>query len=295
MNKIKIFLLLLFFISASVYGVVIDKIVATVNGEPVTLSELERILHPVYTRYDQVFEGEELEQYRVRARHELLEQLIENKLILQKAKSEGISLTEAALEEELAEVKDKFGSMEEFERALKREGLDLKRYKNELKDQLIVRAMIEREVAPKAKVRPQEVEAYYKDHQEEFLAPEEVHIQHILVKDSREEIEEIYKELEAGKDLGGRWVDLGFIPRNRLKPELDTVVGSLEVGEYSQIIETEVGYYIILLKGSKPPRTLLLSEIWDVLKDKLLKIKLREEHKKWIETLRSKAHVEISE
>ena len=295
MNKIKIFLLILFFISSSVYGVVIDKIVATVNGEPVTLSELERILHPVYTRYDQVFEGEELEQYRVRARRELVEQLIENKLILQKAKSEGISLTEAALEEELAEVKDKFGSMEEFERALKREGLDLRQYKSELKDQLTVRAMIEREVVPKAKVRPQEVETYYKDHQDEFLAPEEVHLQHILVKDSRKEIEEIYKQLEAGKDLKDRWVDLGFMPRNRLKPELDNVVKSLKVGQYSQIIETKVGYYIILLKGSKPPRTLLLSEIWDVLKDKLFKIKLRREHKKWIETLKAKSHIEISE
>lgn len=295
MNKIKIFLLLILFISAPLYAVVVDKIVATVNGEPVTLSELEHILQPVYERYEQIAQGEELEQYKLRARRELLEQLIENKLILQKAKAEGVSMTEAGLEEQLAEIQEKFGSMEEFEKALEKEGLDIEQYKNELKEQITIRAMIEREVVPKARVSPKEVKAYYKEHQDEFQTSEEVHLQHILVKDSRKEIEEIYNQLQKGKDLKDKWVDIGFIPRNRLKPELDRVVESLEVGQYSEIIETEVGYYIILLKDRKPPRLLQLEEVWDALEDKLFKIKLQQEHKKWINDLKSKAHIEISE
>lgn len=294
MKKCLLFLVLLI-ISIPLHAVVIDKIVATVNGEPVTLSELERILQPVYIRYEQVLKGEELEQYKVRARRELLEQLIENKLILQEAKEEGVAITEAALEEQLAEVKDKFGSMEEFVEALKREGLDLGQYKKELGDQLTTRAMIERDVVPKAKVSPQEVVTYYEEYQDEFQAPEEVYLQHILVKDSREKIEEVYKQLLEGDDLNDQWVDLGFVPKNRLKPELLSIVETLEVGKHSEIIETEVGYYIILLKDTRAPRVLKLSEVWDVLEDKLFKTKLKKEHTKWIESLKSKSHIEISE
>lgn len=295
MRKFIVFLLFFVLVTIPLYAVVIDEIVATVNGEPITLVELERILQPVYKRYEQVLKNEQLKQAKIHARRELLNQLIENELILQKAKEEGISISEAAMEEQLAEVKEKFGSLEEFEKALKREGLDLKQYKEELKDQLTVRAMIEREVMPKAKVSPETIALYYEEHKEEMQTPEEVHLMHILEKKSRKDVDGKYKRLETGEDLKDEWTDLGFLPIDRLKPELKEVVESLEIDQYSSVIETGVGYYIILLKDRKPPRNYPLSEVWDKLEDKLFSIKMRQEHKKWVDTLKSKAHIEISQ
>lgn len=221
--------------------------------------------------------------------------MIENKLILQKAKKQGISLSEAAMAEQLAEVKEKFGSLEEFNETLKREGLDLDVYKEELKGQLTVRAMIEREVMPKATVSPETVALYYEEHKEEFKKPKEVDLQHILIKDSKEEADTIYKELQEGKDLSDKWVDLGLIQVDRLKSELKEVVESLEIGQYSNIIDSPAGFYIILLKDIKPSRNLTLSEVWQELEDKLFNIKLRQAHKKWVDELKSKAHIEVSD
>lgn len=294
----KKFILLLLFIATPLYAEVIDKVVATVNGEPVTLSELERILQPVYKQFEQIYKGEELEEAKKRARHELLEQLIENKIILQKAKEDGVTITEAAMEEELADIKDKFGSMEEFQGALEKEGLTLEQYKKDLTEQLTIRAMMEREVVSKAKVSPEEVEEYYNKHKDEFMSPEMVHIGHILIKDNEKKIQEIYKQLGQGKDFSeieSEAGDPGFIPIDQLKPELRQIVDSLKPGEYSKIIKTDIGWHIIKLLEKKEPEPIPLSSAWDELEDKLFRKKLTQEHKKWITRLKSKAHIVIEE
>ena len=287
-----LFFIIIMCIAAQSYAVVIDKLVATVNGEPVTLSELERILQPVYNRYEQMFKGEELEKYKEHARRELLGQLIENKLILQKAKKDGIELTEAALEEQLAEIKEKFGSMEEFEKALEKEGIGIKQYKDELKEQLTIRAMIEREAVSRAKVSPKEIEAYYDNHMEEFEAPVEVHLQHVVIKDTLTKAQEIHRQLKEGKGLENL-EDLGFIPKNKMKPELREVIDELMVGQFSEVIESETGYHIVYLKEIKSSDTIQLSEVWDDLEEKIFRKKLTEKHKEWIESLKTKAHIQI--
>lgn len=298
MKRLIFFILLM---SIPIYAVVIDKIVATVNGESVTLSELERILQPVYKQYEQVYQGEELENIKRRARRELLQQLIENKLILQKAKKEGISITEAAMEEELADIRDKFGSMDEFQKALEKEGLTLEQYKKDLTEQITIKAMIEREVVPKAKVSPREIEEYYSKYKDEFVRPKMVHIGHILIKNDEKKVQDIYKQLGEGKDFSllakqySEAGDPGFIPLEQLKPELRNIVDSLKVGEYSKIIKTDIGWHIIQLKGWKEEEVIPLTEAWDSLEDKLFRKKLSQEHKKWIARLKSKAHVVVSE
>lgn len=298
-----IFSFLLIAISSLSYSAVVDKILATVNGEPVTLSELERLLQPVYKQYEQIYKGDELEQYKADARDQLLEQLIENKLILQKAKKDGIEIKESAMEEELADIRDKFGSMDDFKAALEKEGMTLEQYKKDLAEQLTIKAMIERELVNKAKVRPEEIESYYNGSKGEFIRPELVRLGHILIKGDRKDreqlIQDIYKQLTEGKDfsqLAEKYSDaedLGFIPVDQLKPELKELVESLKVGEYSKIIKTDIGWHIIRIVDKKPPETITLSAAWDDIENKIFMKKLNREHKKWVEILRQKAHIEV--
>lgn len=312
MKKLSIFLILVF-LALPVYAELIDEVVATVNGEVITLSELERILVPVHKRYEQIYTGEELRKRKEYSREQLLEQLIENKLILQKAKDEGIGISEAFLEENLAEVKEKFGSEKEFVAALKDEGTDIEKYKEELEKQLIIRAMMERAVVSKAKPKPKEIIDYYSLHEKEFVKNAEVRISHILIKlgedtkKLREEIDSIYAKLEKGEDFGElakkysqgpraeNGGDLGFISEGQLKPELEEVIKTIEVGKYSKIIETKQGYHIILVKDRKEERFLKLSEIWDGLEDKLFRQTLQIKHKEWVDQLKEKAHIEKKE
>jgi len=298
MNKIRgfyIIFIFLFFISVPAYGVVVDKVLATVNGEPVTLSELEYILQPIYARYEQVFHGEKLNQYKAHARKELLEQLVENKLILHKAKKDGIAVTNVAVEKELAHVKENFSSGKEFEQALGKEGLTLEQYKKKVRDQLTIKVMIEKYLVSKIIVRPEDIRLYYKKHSEEFRLPEQFHIERILVKDSKEKIEQLYKQLQEGKTLQDKWDDLGLIPKDKLKPALLQVLQSLKPGQFSKILESKDTYYIILLKELKPAKIRSLSQAWSDVDDRLFRIELQQRHKKWIDSLKARAHIEFLE
>lgn len=299
----KILALIFLFFTFPSYAVLMDKILATVNGEPVTLSELEHLLQPVYRQYEQAYRGQELDAYKKRAREQMLEQLIENKLILQKSKKDGLQISEAAMEEEFADVKDKFGSMDEFKAALEKEGMTIEQYKKDLSEQLTVKGMIEKEVVPKAKVRPEEIEAYYKEHSDEFVKSSMVHIGHILIKaddkGGEKKIQDIYKQLTEGKnfdELAKQYSaadDPGFISINQLKPELKSIVETLNTGEYSKIIKTDIGWHILSVKEFKESETISLSDAWTGLENKLFMKKLGEEHKKWVSQLRAKAHVVI--
>lgn len=313
MKSIRLILvcLLLLSINFSLSAKVLNKVVATVNGEPIMLSDLEHLLQPVYKRYAQIYSGHELEKRKRYARRQLLDQLIENKIILQVAKEAGVEISEAILEEQLAEVKDKFGSIEEFEEALKSEGINLEEYKEDFNEQLTVRAMVEKEVISKVKVRPQEMVSYYAQHEDEFIEPEQIRIGHILIRgrDNQEAAKKytrnVYEQLKAGGDFtalakeysqgpraedGG---DLGFIPKGQLKPELEEVIASLKPGEYSKIIETKIGYHIILLKERTPAEEQQLSEVWDSLEDKLFRERVQEYHTEWMDSLKEKAHIKI--
>ena len=301
----KRLLLTLFLIMVSlafpVKAEVIDKIVATVNGEAITLSELERILKPVYQQGMQAYKGEELNRYQAAARRQLLEQLIENKLIMQQAKEEGLSISEAVMEEELADIKEKFGSFDEFEEALEKEGMTIERFKKDLTDQLTVRAMMEREIVHKAKVSPEEIKVYYSEHKEEFLKPEMVRIGHILISDNEEQAKDVYRKLEEGAEFSelarqySEAGDPGLIPIDQLKPKLKEIVESLHIWEYSPIIKTEMGWHIIQLKEQQSPEIIPLSGAWDSLETFLFKQKMAQEHKKWVNNLKYKSHVIIEE
>jgi len=293
--------LFILFLSAMSRAEVVDKILATVNGEPVTMSELERLLFPVFKQAEQTYKGEELEAYKKEAQKQLLGQLIENKLVLQKAKKDGLAITEAAMEEELADIREKFGTMDEFKKALEKEGLTLEQYKKDLTDQLTVRAIIEREVVPKAKVSPEEIEQYYSEHSAEFSNPEMVSIGHILIKTDEKTAQDVYNQLQEGADFDelakqySEAGEVGYVPVNKLKQELRDIVDSLDVGEYSKIIKTDIGWHIIKLKDRKPPEQLSISSVWTGIEDKLFRKKLAEEHEKWMSKIKEKAHIVIAE
>jgi parvulin-like peptidyl-prolyl isomerase len=67
----------------------------------------------------------------------------------------------------------------------------------------------------------------------------------------------------------------------------------MEVGQTSDIIESDLGYHILVLKARKKDRVKPLSEVWQDIEDELFQKKLQEVHKKWVDELKKKAHIQI--
>jgi peptidyl-prolyl cis-trans isomerase SurA len=105
----------------------LDRIVAVVNDEPITQSELDILLRPIYDEYKMEFRGEELVTQLNEVRQKLLSQLIEDRLVFQKAKELGIEADAMMIDQKINTFQERFGNAIEMEDALRSQGYFLAR------------------------------------------------------------------------------------------------------------------------------------------------------------------------
>ena len=117
-------------------GEVVDKIVAVVGTDLITQSDLERVLFPVYGEYRQRYEGEELIRKMDEARREILNQMVEEKLIINAANDSDIEVSDQEVDEKIEEVKQRFNSDEEFIEAMNRQNLTLRGLKKNYREEI---------------------------------------------------------------------------------------------------------------------------------------------------------------
>lgn len=312
-NVASIFILSLMFFSHLIYSesAVISRVVADVNGEIVTSQELDQMLRPLYAKYKRSYSGEELEKRLVEARKEALDQLIERKLVLQEAKKKNLQVDEKDAEARLKQIKSKFDSEEEFYFALGKEGMTVDQLREDIHEQLLVRTLTRQEVSRSVIVRPKEIADYYEKNISKYSDPEQIQVGQILIKKEKDreaayhKIQEAKKRLDEGTSFeavakefsegpyakeGG---NLPFFSKGDLMKEIENEAFSLEVGHTSDIIESELGFHIVILNAKKQSRVKPLSEAWAEIQDQLYQEKVEVIHKKWVGELKKKAHIAI--
>lgn len=308
-----IFLSLFFiFIFGSVsHATVISRVVAEVNGEIVTSQELDQMLRPLHAKYKTAYSGEELDKRLQDARKEAIGQLIERKLVLQEAKKKNIQVDEKDAEARLKQIRSKFDSEEEFYYALEKEGMTVDQLREDIHEQLLVRTLTRQQVAHSVIVRPKEISDYYHQNLSQYSEPEMVQVGQILIKKEKDrdsayqKIQEAKKKLNEGIPFetvakeysqgpyakeGG---NLPFFAKGDLMKEIEKEAFVLEVGQTSDIIESELGFHIVVLKAKKKDRVKPLSEVWSEIEDHVYQEKVDQIHKKWVAELKKKAHIEV--
>lgn len=294
-----------------------EKIEARANDEILTTSELARILKPIYRQYEQSASGKKLALQMKKARASAISSWIEHQLILQEAqKIERFQIDQMEVDKRFEEARNKFTSQDEFDRALTMEGLDEDEYRKNLEDQFKVKALIYQKVTGLISISPQDIKDYYREHGDDYRDEEMVRISHILIpapKDAeknaaaREQAEAIINELKDGADFsklarkysqgpradqGG---DLGYYKKGDMLPKLDEATFSLEVGQISGIIETDLGYHIIKCAGKKEAYQKSLEELWEEIEDQLYQVDFQKRYDKWIDMLKSRAYIVIED
>ena len=298
-------------------GEIKEQIVAVVNDDIITYSELEKILSPIFEQYEQIYTGADLFSMLQKARRDVLSHLIEEKLILQEAKKQNIrelmgdDFTKE-VELSVGEIKKKFPSDEEFLKKLKREGCTLEQFRAQQGDRTLVRVMLIKEVSSRCSVSPMEVKEYYERHPEEFTEGEKIHVSQIWIRDTPDKpgegkrlAKEISRRLDAGEpfaDLakkyshcpyaskGGDW---GFIGRGHWTRELEEPAFELKPGKTSGIITTDLGYHILLVHEKKPATVRPLREVYADIERKLFAEKVDARRDEWMEKLKKKAYISV--
>src|SRR5690349_7534023 len=164
----------------------LDKVVAVVNDEPITQSELDLLLRPLYDEYRQEYSQEEVMAKLNEARQKLLNQLIEDKLVVQAAVKAGVQVDAAEVDKGLEEFKKRFPSQTAMEDLLKEQGITMGDLRKRLEKQAMMREMHDMEIRSKVVISPKEIEDYYSKNAAKFDKEPRLKVRSITIKKSYE-------------------------------------------------------------------------------------------------------------
>ena len=298
--KLLVFIILfqILFLSSS-FAKTIDYIVAIVDKEVITASELREKLEVLARHYIKIYNTDKLEELLKQARENILKETIEEKILLINADKANIEVTDGELEKSMEEFKKGFYSEEEFLTQLKAEGLTLADFKDKTKTRIKISKFIRLNIIKDVKITEEEIESFYEENRTSFLAPAQIKISQILIKntgnsDAEARIGEIFQKLKAGEDFsllaktysegpnavnGG---DLGFVYPEQLQPQIKEAVSKLNAGEFTEPVLSSLGYNIIKLEAKKMPQYAPLSEVSELIKRRIYDIKVEKVYEDWM-------------
>lgn len=270
----------------------INRIVAWVNDDIITQTDIDEAVSMLGAGIT----PDEMDKLR----REVLDKLIEEKIILQEAYRQQIKVSPAEVEASLDSVKKQFKSIEDFKKAIKGEGLTEDDLRKEYEKNLIKRELINTEVWANVHISLDELKHIKEDY------AHQIKVRHILVKtkseallilarlDKGERFEDLAKKysIDTGSKNKGGMID--FFTKGKMVKEFSDVAFSLRrPGEISGIVETKFGFHIIQLVEKKELTEKELEEVINLQEEKLKQARFKEEFTTWINKLKEKSYIKI--
>jgi peptidyl-prolyl cis-trans isomerase SurA len=305
------------FLCTSAQGAVANRIVAIVNDEVITLSELNDAFEPYQAQIEEALAGEAREKTLSENKLMLLNRMIDNLLLEQESRKSGITVREEDVTGAIKDLLEKKKlSQNDFLKALMREGTTLEAYRKGLRAQLMRMRLIRREIQSKVAVTDEEIGEYYRKHREDYEGKEAVRLKQIILllpkgenqdlKDKlRAAAEAIHQRLLAGEpfDLlsaqnsqgpaaaaGG---DIGYIEKGVILPEVEEAAFSLALNQISGVIESPVGFHILQMIDRRGAGLKTIASVREEIREKIDLEKGDKRFGEWMEDLRKKSHIEI--
>jgi peptidyl-prolyl cis-trans isomerase SurA len=307
-------ILALILCSSGAMAKTIERILAQVNNDIITLSEFNREMRNVRLQLSAKYKGDQLEQEVKKAEKETLDILIREKLLLQKAvELGGGSNIDVRVSSEIQrQIKEyKLKDMDELEKALDQQGMTLKEYRERIRKDIITNDMIEEFVVSRIAVLSEEVEQYYKDHAADFTIPEEVSLSEIEISGNASAIEletranDIYQRLKQGESFStlvsqyskgptaGKGGSIGSYVLSKLNPDIIKAIEGLNEGDISAPQKYKEGYMIYRVDTRKPASVQPLEKVKNYINDRIFQRKFAPEYNRYMTLLKEEAYIQI--
>jgi len=277
--------------------------VATVGGAGISLADFNERMEKKLSLMADVPSLNEKQVVLLKA--DVLNELIDEKVMINRADKLGISVSDGELKKRIEEIKKDYPE-EGFKEIFKGRESHYRTWKEELRKRLILEILIHQEVTPQITVTDEEILSYVKSHAKEGISEERVRISQILLPD-REKADAVLERLNNGEDFAKvakdvstdpeaeKEGDMGFFSRGVLPEALDRVVFSLSPGKISKVVETPYGYHIIKVLEKEKGGEVLSVKAREKVRAKLKREKEERAYSEWLGRLRSKAVVKINE
>ncbi len=285
-------------------GVKESATIALVNQEKISVKEFRNNLEKQKRKY-RVDNRDPLDSNSfLWLKTNALNEMIQSTLFRQEATKIGITPTEEEFEIVLLEAKSGYDE-KAFKKYLEIEGISQGDWENDLKNNLLIKNLIDKSVNNKVSVNEEEVQKYFAEHAEEFHKGKQVKALHIMVE-TEEEALRIKKQLDSkGGDFaalareyslgpeGAEGGDLGYVQEGHMPPELDDIF-KLKKGEISNIIRTPYGSHLFKVVDKRKDRKMSYDESRKIIHDKLVRERQDKAFHEWLVALKEKANIEIN-
>jgi peptidyl-prolyl cis-trans isomerase SurA len=306
---------------------ILEQVLVKVNGEIITKTEFERLqVAAIRELPDQPdvsrLSDAELSKTLAQITPQVIVTMIDEMLLMQRAKELGFAMSEAQFTEMLASIKkdNKLESDEAFEAALKSENITLAQLKQMLSKRMLISQVQRREVGGRIEVTETEERAYYDGHLSEFATTPSVTLREIVVNaevdpvkkapsvgaldEARDKAEAIRARIIKGESFDKLAAEIsdspskanggliGPVSRTEMNEELLKTISTMKVGDVTPVFNTQTGAQIFKLESSIDSTTLPFEAARGQIADKLGQEKIAEEIRKLMQRLRAQAIIE---
>ena len=293
---------------------VVDRIVAQVNDDIITLSDLNREMGELRQDLSTRYTGDQLEQEVKKAEKMVLEELIRQRLLLQKAAELGfganIDLQVTSAIENIRK-QNKIKDMQEFERALAQQGMTMAGFRERIRRQMLTQGLVQEFVSSRITLLSQDIDKYYKDHAAEYTTPEEVTLSEIIIlfagnrADAESRANDIHKRLSQGEPFAtlasqysqgptaSKGGGIGSYLTAKLNPEITRAIASVKEGEVTSVQTSKDSFVIYRVDTRKAATIRPLDEVRDEIRNRLWEQKFNPEFERFITQLKDDAYIQI--
>jgi peptidyl-prolyl cis-trans isomerase SurA len=290
---------------------IVERIIARVNNEIITQHQYEQEQEKLRQQLAQDYSGAELEARFKAESKNLLRDLIDQSLMVQKAKDDDINV-ETDVVKQLDDIRKKnnLATLEDLETEVEKQGMNYEDFKDQIRRDLLMREVIGREVGSRIQLSSEDARKFYEAHKEEFKSPGMVHLAQILISTEKRKPEEAEKranealaELKAGQrfaeiakkysdgpaaEQGG---DVGFMKEGTLAPDIGAVVAKLDLNEFSNPIQTRYGYIILKVLERYSPGIPKFEEVQQRVNEVLYEEKMQPNLREFLLRLRKESYI----
>ncbi len=285
---------------------IVDRIVAIVNNDIITLSELNKATKPYKENLATASKSdEEKEKIGAKIDNQMLAQLIDRSLTAQQATKYNISVSQKDIDGAVNNFKkSKNLNQEQLEEALAADGLTYKDYRVSMKGEILQSRLISRAVRSQVIITNNDIKEYYDAHGEAFTGVKKYQLRNIVM-DAEEEIQAVEKKLgenisfdqlakqysQASNASDGG--DLGVFDINNFSEEIKNSLQTLEKGDHTPILMAGQGYQILYVEDVVMEGNKTIEEARDQIENVLYKEKAEKKFAEWIASLKENAHIKI--
>jgi parvulin-like peptidyl-prolyl isomerase len=294
---------------------IINRIICRVNNEIITQMQFEREQQKLRTDLGEKYSGAELETKVRQQSADLLRSMIDEDLLVQKAKDENINV-ETDIIKQLDQIRqaNHLNSLQDLEKEVEQQGMVWEDFQDRIRRQLLVQQVIEREVGSRITITREQARKYFEAHQDEFNSPAGQRLGEILIatNDKRNAAEAEKRAQDALAELkgGAKWEDMvkkysddnsngpqgdiGFVKEGTMAPAVAAAVAKLDVNDYSDVVKVSSGYLILKVLEVRTAGTPKFDEVEQQVSELLYNQQMQGALRKYLSQLRLDSYIQLA-